>query len=126
MPQPQRFRHASFYFKGKKVATCNALEETIQTGNEDQIGDEGWMGVSSGARMTKLSTDHIVPVAGIGVSILEAMLADEYVDVGLGIVDGKVHKLKMAIIQGTYSSSAPNGTLTGKFEFSGGAPELVG
>lgn len=123
---PDVFRHFSMYFKGRKVATASGNQYDIDTNNEDQIGDEGWMGVSDGAKMTKLSTDCVVPVAGVGVSIVADMLNNKYVDIGLGIVDGKVHKVKMAIMKASFTADATKGTLNGKFEFSGGKPEITG
>lgn len=120
------FRHASVYYRGKKVAMFSGFEESIESGNEDMIGDGGWEGRSSGAKLTKLSTDAIIPVAGIGIAIIRDLLNDEYVDIGLGVVDGTVHKIKMGIDQAQVTSEAANGTLRGRFQFSGGKPEIVG
>ena len=120
------FKHASFYYKGKKVATCSGSETTINSGDEDQIGDEGWMGTSDGATTTKFNSDHIVPVKGVGVSIVKDMLAKKYVDVASGILDGAIYKMKMRITTCSFTSQAANGTLTGRFEFRGGDPEIVG
>lgn len=120
------FRHASVYYKGKKVAMFSGFEETISSGNEDMIGDGGWEGRSSGAKTTKLTTDAIIPVAGTGVSVIRDLLNDEYVDIGLGIVDGTIHKIKMGVNEASITSEAANGTLRGKFSFSGGKPELAG
>ncbi len=122
----QRFRHASIYYKAKKVANFSGFEETITSGNEDMIGDDGWEGRSSGAKLTKLSTDAIIPVAGVGVSVIRDLLNDEYVDIGLAVIDGAVHKIKMGVDESVITSEAANGTLRGKFSFSGGKPEIVG
>ena len=122
----ETIRHASVYYQGKKVAMFSGFEETLETGNEDQVADEGWIGVSDGAKMTKLSTDAIVPVKGIGVSLIKDMLNNKYIDIGLGIVDGTIHKITMSIMRATITSEAANGTLKGKFEFSGGKPVIIG
>lgn len=119
-------RHFSFYYKGRKAATCNSTDYNIENGGEGQIGDEGWMGRSQGAILTRLSTDHVVPVEGVGLSVVRDMLNQNYVDVGLGIVDGKIHKVEMAIASANFRGEAANGTQMGRFEFEGGKPEAVG
>ena len=120
------FRHASVYYKSKKVAMFSGWEETIESGNEDMIGDAGWEGRSAGAKMTKLSTDAIIPVAGMQVSVIRDLLNDEYVDIGLAVVDGKIHRITMGVDSANITSEAANGTLRGRFSFSGGKPELIG
>ena len=124
MAAPARIRNFSLFYGGRMVATASGHEYTIDMGSEDQIGDGEWLGVSDGVPTTKLTSTEIVPVAGIGVSILQDMLARKYVDVGLGIVDGKIHKITMRARQGRYTTETAHGTLHGEFEFTGGTPKL--
>lgn len=119
-------RNASFYFKGKKVATCSGYTYTVSSNNEDQIGDGAWLGTTDGVNTSKLNTNCIVPVKGVGVDILTSMLAKKYVKIGLGIVDGKIHKVNMKIMNAEYETDMARGSLTGRFEFSGGEPNLAG
>src|SRR5688572_21400831 len=97
--QTKIYRHASIYYESKKVADFKGFEFTISSGNEDMVGDEGWSGRSSGAKMSKLSADAIVPIAGVQISVVRDLLNDEYVDIGLGVIDGTVYKVKMGVDQ---------------------------
>lgn len=121
----QVFRHASVYYRGKKVANFSGFEEQIATGAEDVVSTHGWEGATQGTPLTKLSTDAIIPVGGVGVDVIRDALAQEYVDIGLGRVGDQIHRLRMFVVNATITSNAQTGSLRGRFEFSGPAPELV-
>lgn len=123
----ERIRHFSFYRNGRKVAEASGNSYDINSNDEAQIADEGYMGHSDGATMTRLSTDMIVPVRRSAMNqLLEDMMQKKYVDVGLGLLGGSVHQVKMRCITCNLTGQAQNGSLTGRFEFEGGVPKIVG
>lgn len=119
-------RHMSFFYKGKKAALASGTQYDIESNDEDQFGDEGWIGSSNGAIATKIRVDTIVPVAGTRLSVVQDMLNKRYVDVGLGVVDGKIHRVQMRIRTVSFTGASQQGTLTGQWEFTGGKPEVTG
>lgn len=126
MATGETIRHMSFFYKGKKVAMASGTQYDIEGNDEDQFGDEGWVGASNGAVATKIRVDVIVPVAGTRVTVVTDMLAKRYVDVGLGIVDGKIHRVNMRCRTVSFTGASQQGSLTGNWEFTGGKPELTG
>lgn len=122
----ERIRHYSVFYKGRRVGKFSAMDLTIASNDEAQLADEGYVGHSDGPITSTLETDAIVPVAGIGVTILQDMLSKKYVDIGKGIVDGKILTTSMKITQCQYTADPKNGTLNGKFRFEGGAPTVTG
>lgn len=122
----ERIRHYSLYYQSKRVAWFKNKRLGYDTNDEAQVADDGYMGHSDGATMSSLSTDAIVPVKGIGVSIVEDALNKKYVKIGAGVIDGKVHKIEMRIKRCEYQTDEQTGSLTGSFEFEGGKPQLIG
>lgn|SRR5690554_5572351 len=122
----ERIRHFSIYRSGRKVAQASGNSYDVNSNDEAQFADEGYIGHSDGATTTRLSTDMIVPVRRSAMNqLLEDMLAKKYIDIGLGVLGGSVHKVKMRCITCNLTGQAQNGTLTGRFEFEGGVPEIV-
>lgn len=113
------------YYKNKKVAEIASGSYDIAPGDEAQIGTDGYLGHSDGAVLTKIDAEVIVPVKGLGVTILADMLAKKYVSVGI-FADGKSHQMDMRITHAGYSWDSKSGKATGKFTFEGGAPDLTG
>ena len=126
MAAPNIFRHCTFYYKGRRVATAKSGTYSINKNREQQIGDTGWQGASVGPTTSTLSIDTLMPVTGVGVTLLSDMLDDKYADVAVAVVDGKIHQLTMSIENAEYSWDTSNGTASGKFEFSGGKPKITG
>ena len=113
------------YYKNKKVAEIVSGSYDLTPGDEVQIGAEGVIGYSDGVTMTKIETDCIVPVKGLGVTILADMLAKKYVSVGI-VVDGKSHQLDMRITHANYNWDSKSGKAMGKFVFEGPQPDVTG
>jgi hypothetical protein len=120
-----KFRAPSLYLKGTKVATINKTSTEISSNDEAQYGDAAVLGYSDGIAVTKITADAIVPYGGTPVSVLQAMLAKEYVSVALGIIDGKILSLDMRITSVKYDGDNQKGVLTGQFTFEGGSPTLT-
>jgi hypothetical protein len=120
-----KFRAPSLYLKGTKVAYINKTSTEITSNDEAQFGDAVVMGYSDGIPVTKITADAIVPYGGTPISVLQMMLAKEYVSVALGIMDGKILSLEMRITSVKYDGDNQKGVLTGQFTFEGGQPTLT-
>lgn len=121
-----KIRAASLYVGGSKIAECEGTTYDLDGGDEAMFGDPGYLGHSEGAITSKLSAKTIVPVKGMKVSLLDALLKKKVVDVALGIVDGKIHRIQMRVTNASIASAHRNGTQTGDFTFQGGEPEVTG
>lgn len=113
------------YYGTKKIAEVSSGTYDVTPGDEAQIGTDGYLGHSDGATITKIDADCIVPVKGLGVTILADMLAKKYVQVGI-FADGKSQQLQMRVTHASYSWDSKTGKASGKFSFEGGSPDLVG
>jgi hypothetical protein len=127
MPLPERIRHASLYMDGEKVAECSQSEYGIASGDESQIADSGYFGHSDGAETTTLSFDTIEPVRpSSSTKIRKALRNKTYVEMSVALISGAVEQVWMRAVKANYTSDAATGKLNGKFEFEGGAAEIVG
>lgn len=113
------------YYKNKKIAEVNSGTYDIAPGDEAQIGTDGYLGHSDGATITKIDATVIVPVKGLGVTILADVLAKKYVSVGI-VADGKSHQMDMRITHLAYDWDSKTGRAQGKVTFEGGAPDTAG
>lgn len=120
-----RVKHASLWVGGKKQAECNKNDVDVNSGDEPQIGDDGFMGMSDGATTTTLEFDSIVPVSGMSSQVEQLLLTKADVDMNLGYVNGKLWQITMRCTRLKYSSDAKTGTLSGSFTFMGGVPSLT-
>lgn len=120
-----RFRHASIYLRGVKVAEAYESEEDISSGDEPQFGDEGFVGMSDGATTTTFNFTAIVPVKGMTIAVEDILLQKQDVDLALGLVNGRIHQVTVRCTNANYKSDAKAGTLVGSFKFMGGVPKPV-
>lgn len=121
-----RIRHASWYVNGRKLAECNSGDLELGSGDESQIGDEGYIGHSDGAATSSLSTESIVPVAGMAVRLVDAYDRKQYVQISGALIDGRIFKAEMRIVSLSYKSDAKAGTLVQSAKLEGGRPKFIG
>lgn len=127
MPTAERLRHASVYLRGRKVATMTNNTYGVQSGDESQFADEGYIGHADGATSTTLSVDTIEPIReSDSKPLIEAILAKSYLDMSVALVGGQIHEIRMRCKSAEFSSDTKAGTQTGKFEFEGGEPVPTG
>ena len=120
-------RHASVYYKGRKVGLATGGNLEVAGNGEDQICDQGHVGVSVGVKTSKLTLNAIVPLPGCGITVADDMLKDKYVNVSVGILDGKIWEIDdMKCISCRYEWEVARGTQTLNADFSGGKPRLSG
>jgi hypothetical protein len=125
MAQP-RFRHASMFVNGTKVAECFKSKQTLASGDERQFGDAGVVGATDGAVTLDVDFDTVVPVAGMSVNPEQMMLNHQYVDIQAGYVDGEIWECTMRFTTAEYDSDAQKGSLTGTFKLiSAGIPTIT-
>ena len=117
-------RNAPIYFKGKKIAEIETASYEINSGDEAQIGTDGYLGHSKGAITSKFDANVIVPVAGLGVTVTDALLRKEDVNIGF-FADGKMHQAECRTTTARFDSDSRAGKLTGTFSFEGGKPETL-
>ena len=113
------------YYVGKKVAEIRSGSYEVDSGDEPQIGTDGLLGYSDGTVITKIDANLIVPVPGVGVTIIGDMLAKKYVSIGI-YADGKSHQMVMRILKAKYDWDSQSGHALGAFSFGGGKPDLAG
>lgn len=118
-------RAAAVTFKGKKIAELKSAKYQITSGDEAQHGSEGVMGYSKGQITTKISTDVVVPVAGLSTTLVGALLRKETVTIGW-IGGGQLHQIDMNPMDCEFSTDSKGGSLSGTFNFEGGAPDVSG
>ncbi len=121
-----KIRAASIYAGGTKIGEASGSTYEINGGDEAQFGDPGYLGHSEGAITSKLSFNAIIPVPGMKVDLVSKMLKKETVNMAMGLVNGKIHRVPMRIVQAQVTSEHRNGTQNGSFSLEGGEPEVTG
>ena len=120
-----KIRSASLFVNGTKAGYVEGIEYEYTTGDEAQFGDPGYVGHTDGAGTTKIKADGIIPLAGIGIDLYSYMLNRQYVNLALGVVNGKIHSVDMRLVQASVTGSQKAGTLKGSFSFEGGEPVIT-
>ena len=119
-----RVRHASMFVGSKKVAEMFRNKVALNSGDEPQFGDEGFLGMSDGAITTQLDFDAIVPVSGMTVDLTAYLLNKTDVDITSGPVNGKLYTWTSRCTKAEYDSDSKAGTQTGAFSFMAGVPTV--
>ncbi len=127
--QPEIIRNASLYVKGRKVANAETAKMALKANSELKIGDGKVVGAAQGVPTCSITFTTITTVGGNASTqaLTNALLNHEYIDVGLGIVDGKMRMCSNMIVdEEDADANMAKGDQTGSFTLLGGAPELVG
>ncbi len=118
-------RAAPIYLDGKKIAEVSSGSYDVASGDEAQIGSDGYLGHSDGATTTRFSFDCIIPVKGMAVKVDDLILNKRYFSLGLP-VNGKFHQVDARMTGASYKWDHRNGTFMGTFSAEGGAPDILG
>ena len=121
-------RNFSIYAKGRKFGEMTGTAYDQESGNEIQIGDGLVIGVSQGVKTVQIQATAIIPYRG---SQVARILEDAYdnntsVQVGVGILGGRIHKMDLFVTKINIKTETKNGTVTGDFTLIGGAGSKVG
>jgi len=121
-------RNFSFYANGKKCGEATGVAYDQESGNEIQIGDGQVIGVSQGVKTVSVQLSQIIPYRGSNVQrIVEDAYDGNYsLQVGLGIIGSRIHKMDLYVTKCNIKTEMKNGTCNGEFTLIGGAGTKVG
>lgn len=124
----ETFRSFSLYVRGKKMGEAQGHAYDVETGSELQIGDGVVLGVSAGVPTCQIVSKGVVPFGGSSTMrvLEEAALNHEPIQIGVGIVNGRIHKVEMWCTKFSYNGDTVKGTCMGDFTFAGGKPKFSG
>ena len=124
----ETFRSFSLYIRGKKMAEAQGHAFDVETGSELQIGDGVVLGVSAGVPTCQIVSKGIVPFGGSTTMRVIEDAADnhESIQVGVGVVNGRIKKIEMWCTKYSYNGDTVKGTCMGDFTFAGGKPKSSG
>lgn len=120
------FKSASVYYGkgGRKVAEISGHTVSIDSGDEDQFGADGWLGASDGQTMMTLDCDMVVPHdPGLSIPVLADMLDKQYVDIGIHL-EGKMLAGQFRCVSIKYTSDSKVGSLRCTATFRGPKPTV--
>ena len=120
----QRFRAATVYVSGTKIAEIAQSTYEHMSGEQNPIGLDGVVGQSEGADECKLSFDTICPVAGHAFTLKNIIKNKQTVTFAVA-VDGGLESFDGRITTRSYTSDSKSGECKGKFEAIGGAPTIA-
>lgn len=119
-----KFRSVPLYIKSKKIAETSGGTYEHNSGDEAQIGTEGYIGHSDGADMCSVQFDTVTPVKGHELSLKNIIRNKEDVTVGAP-VDGSFESFTGRMISRSYKWDSKSGTCTGSFRIEGGKPDVT-
>lgn len=108
-----KFRAFPMLIGGRKFAECNGTQYTADSGDEQQIGAEGVLGLSEGVPVIKIDADYVQPVAGTNID-LWSMFQNKTEFTVQQPIGGKSHGVRMRISSMSLTSETKNGTAKGK------------
>lgn len=115
-----KFRGASLYWNGRRVASATSGSYTPTMAGEDVITEDGFQDVSDGAETTDVQIERATPIVGDN---FDLRLGDRGT-VTLYPVNGKVITLKPAVVMEAPATwDNRTGTMTGTMRFHGGRPK---
>lgn len=117
-------RHAHVYVDGLKIGLAKTTTYDLSTNNQSQVGAEGYVGHSIGAKLTKVEFDEIVPASGIRSNLIRGYLMKDKSAVVGYFAGGELYLQDMMCTQATISGESLNGTLACKVVMEGGKPEI--
>lgn len=121
-------RNFSLYCNGRKCGEATGVAYDQESGNEIQIGDGQVLGVSQGVKTVQIQLSAIAPYRGAQVArILEdAYDSNTSIQIGLGIIMGRIHKMDLFCTKCNLKTEMKNGTCMGDWTLIGGAGSKVG
>lgn len=117
------FKSIPVYYNGKKVAEIASHSVSLDGGDEEMFGQEGFLGWSDGIIMMTIEAQLVVPVQGITVPMLGDMIAKKYVTLGIP-VEGKLLQADMRCTNIKYDSDSKAGSTKMGATFKGPQPTV--
>jgi hypothetical protein len=125
MAQPQT-RTSVVFLDGLKITFAKSNNFDINTNSQPQVGVDGYVGHSTGAILTKLEFDEIIPVSKLQSNAIKKYLLARKSCTVTYLAGGQSYMFDGVIIQATITGESMNGTLMGKFTIEGGEPRVFG
>lgn len=121
-------RNFSLYANGRKCGEATGVAYDQESGNEIQIGDGQVLGVSQGVKTVQIQLSLIVPYRGtqVGRIMEDCYDTNTSLQVGLGIIAGRIHKMDLFVTKCNTKMETKNGTCMGDYTLIGGAGSKVG
>lgn len=121
-------RNFSLYANGRKCGEATGVAYDQESGNEIQIGDGQVIGVSQGVKTVQVQLTQIIPYRGsqVGRILEDAYDSNTSLQVGLGVLGGRIHKMNLFVTKCNIKTEMKNGTVMGDFTLIGGAATKVG
>jgi hypothetical protein len=118
------FRNASIYVATRKIAEIESGNYEHMSGDEAQIGTEGYMGHSDGADTVRLTFNTATPVVGHDLALKDFIIDKTTAQIAI-IVDGNAEMWEGRLTQRSYSFDSKTGVVKGSFTFEGGRPAVA-
>lgn len=121
-------RNFSLYANGRKCGEATGVAYDQESGNEIQIGDGQVLGVSQGVKTVQIQLSLIVPYRGtqVGRIMEDAYDNNTSLQIGIGIIAGRIHKMDLFVTKCNTKTEMKNGTCMGDYTLIGGAGSKVG
>lgn len=120
-----RVRPPSLFIANRRIGTLMNLTYRINTNDTQEFSDAGAF-KTEGKTGTEVTADTIVPDTFADEKLIRDALNKVNVDITIFIA-GKLHVIKDCGARSIeFAGEMASGKLTGKFEWFGAAPELVG
>jgi len=121
------YRSFSIFAGTKKVADFKDAKYKIIANVETVYADVagGVAGYTQGSVEVSLSGSMVVPVAGTTYNFEEQLVAQNIINLGIGIVNGHVHQTAGRVISAEFDSDVKTGMLTGSYEIRALAPQIT-
>lgn len=128
MPSKPVVRNFSLYANSRKCGEATGVAYDQESGNEIQIGDGQVIGVSQGVKTVTVQLSQIIPYRGsqVGRIVEDAFDSNTSIQIGLGLIGGRVHKMDLYCTKCNIKMETKNGTCNGEFTLIGGAGSKVG
>lgn len=121
-----QIRSFSCFVEGTKIGTFYDGTYHWTGGDEPNFGDNGGIVVySDGVQQTELTAEMFEPVTGLDFDLETAMKNKTNMNVSLGIINGRIHQLRVRCLEVTHKGSIKPGTLNGTYRFGGSSPTLA-
>jgi hypothetical protein len=120
-----RVKAGAIFYNGKRVGTLQGFTYRIKNGSGQELADAGAFN-TDGQITTEISADNIVPITGMGVSMIADLINQQNAEITLGLIDGKLHVIDDARpVDVEVTGEIASGKQTAKFNWQGGKPKVT-